>query len=276
MRTFDFAFLPVTASLALAACGGNVNTSSGGGGSGGGGSGGMVTGGGGESGGTTGSGGYIDNCADYKGLATAEEMAQSPYLDTESEILAIEASGKIVAPKDVYQRIHDDLASIRAADATVAGIFATPAWPADQLLVSFDATGTEEIGQHSYTAWDCANGLYGVTKNQEVGTGDVILTFGHLFDIEMLASEYAMFVHVLAAGPNHADGDGDDVCAAIGPDGLSYTYIFDHGTGDCPAGCTEHVYHGYETDGSSVTSLGSFTNNDPAPAWFTAECSHWL
>lgn len=271
MRTIDFVFLPITLSLALAACGGNVHESSGGGGTGG-----EATGGGGSSGGATGSGGYVDPCADYKGLATSEEMAPSPYLDAEAEILAIEASGKFVAPKDVYQRIHDDLASIRAADATVAGILGTPAWPADQLLVSFDSTGAEELGQHLYTAWDCPNGLYFVTKKDEVGTGEMVLTFGHLFDIQMLAAEYAKLVYVTAAEPKYTGGDGDDVCAALGADGLSYTYIFDHGTGDCPAGCTEHVYYGYQTDGAKVTSLGSFTNNDPSPAWFTSECSQWL
>ncbi len=60
----------------------------------------------------------------------------------------------------------------------------------------------------------------------------------------------------------------------------TYSYVFDQGSGDCPAGCINHDYKGFQTDGQpgGITSLGAFSNQSPAPAWFTAlsACTKWL
>ena len=53
--------------------------------------------------------------------------------------------------------------------------------------------------------------------------------------------------------------------------GDQHFYIYDKAGGDCPAGCTEHQYYGFQVaPGAVVTALGVF---DPAlptpePAWF--------
>src|SRR5262245_23533910 len=57
-------------------------------------------------GGEKGTGGRGDDaCSDYAGLATSEEIALTPRANAEAEILALEATGALLAPSEVYQRI---------------------------------------------------------------------------------------------------------------------------------------------------------------------------
>ena len=49
-----------------------------------------------------------------KGLCAPAEIALSPMADGEAEMLALEATGALVAPASVYDRIGSDLKAIRA------------------------------------------------------------------------------------------------------------------------------------------------------------------
>ena len=246
-------------------------TSTGGTGTGGTGTGGVTTTGGGGTGGA-------GACAGYEGQASLAEIAASPFPNKEAEILAIEASGALVGPKHVYDRVLADLQAIRAANPVLQNVAAMPSWTADELLVGFDAAGLAAVQAGTYAGWDCANAWYGVTS-YDAGSTYALVQFGHRFHIDLLGQEYAMFPNVTSAEPNGFVGDGNDVCVSIAND-KTYSYVFDQGSGDCPAGCINHDYKGFQTDGQpgGITSLGAFSNQNPAPAWFTAlsACTKWL
>jgi hypothetical protein len=253
---------------------------SGGTGTGGTGTGGTATGGstGTAGGGGTGTGGGAA-CDGFQGQATASEIAASPYPDQEAEVLALEASGKLVAPKDVYQRIVTDLALIRGQNAQVQNIGAMASWVPGELLMGFDAAGLAAVSNGTYTDWDCPNALYGMS-GAEPGSSYVLLHFDHRFNVPLLAKDYKALPHAQYAEPNGFGGDGNDVCVSI-EGSATYHYVFDAGSGDCPAGCIEHTYWGFTTEGSpvKVTSLGTFSNaQGVVPAWYSglAACTQWL
>lgn len=218
-------------------------------------------------------------CTNYQGQGTDAVIALSPFADKEAEVLAIEASGEIVAPKHVYEHILSDLTLIRSQNPSVQDIRAVASWVPDEILMGFDAEGLSTVQAGMYTDWDCANTHYDFL-GKEVHTSFVLLHFDHLFNAPFLASEYAMFSHVDYAEPNGIIGDGNDVCVSIEND-TKYNYIFDAGSGDCPAGCISHQYWGFSTGGDPVmlTALGTYvTGQGNPPAWLTAlaECTKWL
>ena len=194
-------------------------------------------------------------------------------------MLALEASGELVAPQHVYERVLADLAAIRAMQPAVQNISAMGSWSPSQMLVGLDAAGMAAVQAGTYTDWDCANAHYGLSM-KEVQSFYVKLAFSHRFNIPLLASEYAMFANVEYAEPDGLIGDGNDVCVSVEGD-KKYSYVFDAGSGDCQAGCIQHTYWGFSTEGSPpvVTVLGTFSNQDPqTPAWFGAlgACTAWL
>lgn len=217
--------------------------------------------------------------AGCRGQGTAAAITLSPFADKEAEVLAIEASGEIVAPKHVYERILSDLALIRSRNSSVKDIKATESWVPNQLLMGFDAEGLSAVQAGTYSDWDSANECYEVL-NKEINSSFVLLRYNHLFNAPILAGEYAMFSHVDHAEPNLIIGDGNDVCVSIEND-TKFNYIFDAGSGDCPAGCISHQYWGFFTDGDPVmlTALGTYVDgHGNPPAWFNAlaGCTKWL
>jgi hypothetical protein len=288
------AWISLLLAAAIAGCGDDSSTTSGPGGAGGGGGSTTSTGGSGGAGGAGAAGGSGGEggagaaggggaggggaCDGYQGQATAAEIGLSPFADEEAEQLAIEASGKVVAPQHVYERIRSDLLLIRAQYPEVQSIHAMKSWALNQMLMGFDAQALPAVQDGTYADWACPNDLYDMTS-AAVMSSYVLLTFGHRLNIPMLAKEYGVLTGVQYAEPNGLFGDGNDVCVSIEGE-TKYRYVFDAGFGDCPAGCIGHTYWGFSTEGSPVqiSPLGDFSNDEPQPAWFGAlsECTKWL
>jgi hypothetical protein len=90
--------------------------------------------------------------------------------------------------------------------------------------------------------------------------------------------EYGALSGITGAEPN-LGGDAPDVCLEV--QGDQHFYIYDQADGDCPAGCIEHRYFGFEAGPEgSITALGVFdpSQPDPEPAWFgkLSACREWL
>lgn len=220
------------------------------------------------------------DCSDYVGRATPEQTAMTPLADAEAELLAIEASGEIVAPPALHDRIAAELAAIRADAPGLADIEAWPSWWPSSIVVSLDEEGAAAQAAGTYHAWDCPNELYHVIAVEPRGLfGSITLRFAGLYDVQQVIEDYLVVEHVAHAEIDGVIGDGPDVCLSIADD--LHTYVFDDARGDCPAGCTEHVYTGFTVapDGT-ITALGSFDPAlpMPAPAWFEAAeaCTAWL
>lgn len=219
----------------------------------------------------------------FQGLTTPDQIAQTPKPNAEVEVLTLEATGAFIAPQEVYDRVDRELASIRSAYQDVSNIVARPSWPPQNLLITFDSTGAAEVLDYTYTAWNGANELYGVTlieKSQLSSGGFARLNFRGSFNLPLLAQEYAKLPHVTYAGTEGIVGDGNDVCLQISGD--THSFIFDAGSGDCPAGCIDHAYWGFSVDNlGSISVLGTWQNRSsgvPMPQWFQnlSSCRNWL
>lgn len=219
------------------------------------------------------------DCSDYVGQATPEQTAMTPRAEPEAELLAIEASGEIVAPQPLYERVVAELAAIRADTPGLVAIEARPSWPPSSVDVTLDEEGRAAYDAGTFDAWDCPNELYHATAIEDGFLGSLIVRFDGLYDVQQVFADYEAVEHVVSVEPELVGGDGPDVCLSI--EGELHTYIFDDAGGDCPAGCTEHAYTGFTValDGT-ITALGSFDPAlpMPAPAWFedAVSCTMWL
>jgi hypothetical protein len=204
--------------------------------------------------------------------------AQTPRADAEAEQLALEATGAIVAPQQVYDRIICELARIRQAYPEVAQLVARPSWISENVLIGFDEQGAAEVRRGTYHAWDVLNERFGLAETEL--SGDLAaLTFEGRFYSPLVAEAYATLPHVRYAEPNFTVGDGDDACLEIAGD--THFFVFVDGDGDCLAGCLENTYWGFAVDAEGrITALGSWTDNyeSPPPEWLesSAACSAWL
>jgi len=211
--------------------------------------------------------GTVDVCDSYSAQATDAALAATPRPRPELEQLAIQLFPSFTANPTTYARLVADLAAI-GTDPNVAGVTYRPAWRGDQLIVGMDAATLATVVDGTYTAWDCANDAYEI-EDINPGGGYALLTFDGTYDIEALADEYALFAGVTYAEPNHTMGSGSTVCVV--PDGDTWHWRIDEGSGDCPAGCINHEYSYFVTQANgSVASHGSWANDMPPmtrPAW---------
>lgn len=265
--TRDFAALTVSI-FALVSCGGATGSDSANGrGTGGGGGMGAIS----VWGDTGGSGGTVESCVGYTPQATPADIAKTPRTDRAAELLAIETSGAFVAPDALYDRVSAELVQIAQAEPKVAEIRPLSSDLTASIIIAFDALGFQSYRSGTYKDWNCPNEAYGLTQIENLGTLPfVTLAFGATrYNTPLLANEYAGLPNVTSAEPDRLSGDGPDVCLEI--QGDTHLYIFDQAGGDCPAGCTEHEYFGFELAlGAGVKALGTFNPAlpMPEPAWF--------
>ena len=217
-------------------------------------------------------------CDGFVGLVTPEQTAITPQGDDEAEQLALEASGEIVAPPALFDRIVGDLIEIRAAHPEVALIEARADEAYDRISIRFTEAGAAQIADKTYHAWDCPNALYDVESIMGPKSNFVTLGFDGLYMLPLIYGDYLALDEVVKIFPV-PELDGDDVCAELV--GEEILYIFDHGYGDCPEGCTAHDYWGFTVDAdANVTPLGTFSTMDGvmAPAWLmnAGACKQWL
>jgi hypothetical protein len=208
----------------------------------------------------------------------AAGTGQTPRADAEAEQLALEATGAIVAPQHVYERVVGELAGIRQVHDEVAQLVARPSWIPENILMGFDKQGAAAVRRGFYDAWDALNMLFGLAEI-EIFDEFVALTFEGRFYGPLVAEEYARLPNVRYAEPNFTVGDGNDVCLEI--DGDTHSFVFVQGDGDCLAGCIEHAYWGFAVDAAGqITVLGTWIEDyeNPMPEWLEqlAACRGWL
>ncbi len=199
---------------------------------------------------------------------------------TEAKQLTIEATGALTAPKEIYNRVATELAAIRVHAPEVEHVRRREA---NRLTLGFDEEGANAIRNHTYTAWNDLNSLYRVTEiyiGPFFDDSDIAgLKFEEIYNIPLIAKEYAKLPHIEFAGPEHFIGDGDDICLEI--EGENHFFIFDEGSGDCPSGCIRHIYRGFRVNArGEITSLGAWDTKTKTakPDWLRnrSSCTAWL
>jgi hypothetical protein len=206
--------------------------------------------------------GIPDECENWSLCRTGEGYFDyTPHrADPEAEFLAMTLTGQLRAPDEEYERIHRDLALIRAVCPGVADIKDRREYRPDQILVRL-------VSDVPHDDYDALNTFYQVVddKTYRYVTGLHLLTFCDNINIPFVVPEYEAFPDVQYAEPNWAFGDGDNI--TVTPDGTTYRYEIVHGYGDCMSGC---IYHDtwlfdVEADGTVVLTY----SDEPCcpPTW---------
>lgn len=232
------------------------------------------SGGGGVDTGTVDTGDPGTDCSAYVGQGTQADLDATPRARPDLEQLAISLDGGFTADAATYGRLLADTDAMGGLQASVDGIGYRAGYPGDRLLLGADATTLSAMQGGTYADWDCPNDWYGL-NDTEFHSSFVLLEFPGTFDIEGLATEYAALPGVQYAEPDYLIGDGPSFC--VTRDASTWHYVFDDASGDCPAGCIDHVYRYFvsEADGT-VTYMGSWSNSAPAstrPSWVTQYAS---
>lgn len=211
-------------------------------------------------------------CGDV-GHGTEAEIAATPRAEPNLELLALSLSDGLTADQAIYERVVRDVGAIREGHPDVADIAYFPPHDGKGLLLTTTSEAADRIEAGDYVAeWDCLNEHYEMQSVmvEPLGMSDafVLLQLDGLYDLTILAPDYAGLPGVDGAGPNLAGGDGPTICAEI--DGETYHYVFDDAGGDCPAGCTTHdyTYFTVAADGT-IERVGSWSNDsaEARPDW---------
>lgn len=203
----------------------------------------------------------------------SNHRAETPKLnDKDAEILAMESSGELVAPLSLYERIIDDLISIRNnyPDVSAVNVSATAGYKMSEMLVGLDDEAMARFESGSYSHWDKLNQKFGVVSVTKGAGSYVKMQFERGYNIPQLASAYmeAKMPGMTYAEPNFIMGASQDICLENLAD-ENRLYIFKQGDGDCPAGCISWQYAGFQVDANqAITQLGQFSSFDASPEWY--------
>ncbi len=191
--------------------------------------------------------------------------------DQEAELVAMCLAREFVAPDELYNQVLNDLAAIRSTFSDevpiVTQIGFTPPWEPSAVLVGFDEATASKVTAGEYTAWDGLNEeLSLISFNILELTGMAILIFEGLLHPRCLCGLYDDLPGVEYAAPNFYMGDFSNVYARIAGGGI--TYLFYHGAGDCPSGCTEEDYWYFVFEQGQPELVGTREDGQPEPGWW--------
>ncbi len=211
-------------------------------------------------------------------LGSAAEIALTPRSDENLELLALQLDeGALVATQATYDWVVDDVAAIRALDPDLAGIGYFPPHDGKTLALTPTEVAFQSIEAGQYSAWDCLNDFYGlesiVPSPLTITRSFVVLTLEGIYDLPQLAELYGQLPGIERAEANGFGGDGPKICAQRIARGIEY--VVDNAGGDCPAGCTTHDAHHFESAApGEIEALDTWNSEDTAeaPEWFTRVC----
>lgn len=198
------------------------------------------------------------------GLATPS-VRQSNFCPTDvsqsacdAEYLALELSGQLLPPTDLYQQLEQDLAAIRLHSPHMSLIAHFPPWVAGKLTVGLTPAAWAEFVAGTYAEFETLDEEYRpVSIDQVDALQTLYLGFAQRFNPDALAPMYEALNGVSFATPDGTVGDGNTIRVSQ----ESAIYSFDLKWGSCASGCI-HTYtweYAVSTDGS-VTPLNHETS----------------
>lgn len=211
-------------------------------------------------------------------IATLQE-SHLVRANTNAKYLAMEASGQVIAPETLYQRIDAELTGLRSAFRAETNHDAQPCYT-NRILVWFN---NEIADLTEYSDYNTA--LLATEGVSNLNGGAVILHFDSTLDMRWVANEYSKLHGIEQAEPDSFATDGNDICLEVLDDDR-HLYIFDNAGGDCTSGCFGHQYHGFTVDADGNTlSLGSYATGSlqtnpgqEQPQWWAnaKQCRNFL
>ncbi|MCX6339936.1 MAG: hypothetical protein NTX71_08460 [Candidatus Aureabacteria bacterium] len=196
--------------------------------------------------------------------APASLSTSVEFPDQEAAVLALETSGELLPPEDLYNQIHADLAAIRLAYPDMNMVTHMPPWTPGELEVTLTPEAMDQYKKGEYHGLDVLNVEYGPVKIVPYDTC-LVLRFTQPYHPSVLAVYYGEADGVSRVEPAYIAGDGSRIRVFIPH------YEFNFGWGDCPAGCIFRHYWDYTVVDGSVTlvkeggDLLPGVTPDPAP-----------
>lgn len=199
-------------------------------------------------------------------------LDETPRSDYEAEVIALCLSGELIAPEDLYQKVHNDLVYIRSTYGRMHrwlnSIHLIPPWVPSMICIKFNFSTGGQVESGTYHAWDSLNTALGVTEIDQFFPGNPQwwkLYFSGRKHPRRLADLYRDLPGVLVTEKTSIvytfynlfpknDCFRDDV---------TVSYLFGRGEGDCYAGCIFGEYWYFISDGFGVRFEGHWNIYDP-------------
>tara|TARA_Y100001954_G_scaffold115884_1_gene125391 strand:+ start:900 stop:1781 length:882 start_codon:yes stop_codon:yes gene_type:complete len=212
-----------------------------------------------------------------KGSKTS--ISKSPRANEDAERLAVRLTGELTAPDKAYDRIVADLGAIRAVYPEPGARGTFPYFATNGVILGLAPETVKEVEAGTYKGLDCLNDWYGGKVRSTMGSLDMIfIVFDALYHPKVIADAYASHPEVRLADANRMGGGGDDISLCNATLGGTHRYMFTRAWGDCPSGCINFEFKGYDvTPAGQVTPLETWQRNTStgeyeAADWVTPGC----
>lgn len=209
-------------------------------------------------------------CSSLISNSTAAEINSTPRDDGNIELLALSMSDGVIADQAIYDRLIFDVPEIREKFSEVKDISYFPKHDGKGILIKLEDEAFKAVKEGSFTEWDCLNDHYG-NKNISIiadSISAVLVELKGIYKTELIADEYQSLAGVIHASDNSTVGDGSTIC--VTPEDEIYHYVFEEASGDCPRGCTEHIYYYFTTSPNESPLLvdsWKFQESIDIPVW---------
>jgi Ca2+-binding RTX toxin-like protein len=192
-------------------------------------------------------GGAVFNVATVSVLANYSPRTDSATISArDAELMAMELSGEVLPPADLYRQIFEDLEAIRQAHPAMTAITHRPRWVPGELVIGLTDEGMKQYRNGQHQGLNSLNDQYGIAEIEERSGPSLRLRFQQAYNPEYLASLYEAVEGVGYAEPSWPIGDGDDIKVSASG------YTFSRGWGDCLCGCIYRHYWDFSINGGSV------------------------
>jgi len=175
------------------------------------------------------------------------------FENNEALVIAQEKSGALLEPpKEVYEKVHKDLAAIRKAFPVVANVMHQSPYVAGKIICQkFTKDAATKLNASEFGP---------ITEYKYKFIDYSVITFSKPYNSPKL-------IQILAEKglANHCSDDkyfGGSSQISVGPDN---TYVFYKGSGDCPAGCINKHYWTFSVKDDKVTLVNETGNGRRSP-----------
>ena len=213
-----------------------------------------------------------DVVASACGRGTPSGIAATPRADVELEALAVRLSAGITAEQAVYDRLATDIAALEAT-LELPLDFVHEAEP--RQLIILVAPGEDADTIRNGTGWSCLADWYGIEEIDHLFDGYFTVTFGGVYDLDLLAADYREQTSTQWVGENTSlliEPRPTEIVFCANRTGSTFHYFVDD-----EAESPRRVEHFTSTPGEAPVPAGSHLQGDPAPPWLPLyeECYEW-
>ncbi|MDQ2069169.1 hypothetical protein [Natronospira bacteriovora] len=196
------------------------------------------------------------------------DNSETPRIDRVAETLSLEASGEVMAPTSVYNRVVAEMVGITSRYPDSAHGRIRSCRPPNRIEAFFSEEAYDRLLAGEYQDWDELNEFLRTTFTLNDDERRASLRFDGRYNTNRLAEEYLALDGIIETTHREPPADGDDICLAVRGD--FHFYIFRHGLNcDGENDCPDERFFAVQADSSgNFEQVGHWSGNDEAPMWF--------